>query len=415
MYKLETSGALARVHRAAADGSLRARVGGTVFLLGACSFLTDVSSEMVAAVLPVYLVATLGFTPLQFGLVDGIYQGATALVRLAGGFAGDRLRRHKVVAAIGYGLSTVSKLALAVVGSAMGAITAVVLADRAGKGLRTAPRDAMISLSTGSRDLGLAFGVHRAMDTAGAMLGPILAFALLAAAPGAFQSLFVLSFFIGLLGLGVLVLLVREPRPAAPEEPPPRIGEAFHLLRERRFATLAATGGALGLATASDAFVYLLLLEQLDFDLMMFPLLATGTAIAYMVLAVPAGRLADRFGRVRMLLGGYASLLLVYGLLLSPGLASAGLIAVLVLLGAYYAATDGVLMALGSTEVPAALRGSGLALLGTATSTARLVSSVAFGALWTVTDAQTAVAVFAAGLTVAIVLAATGLRAVHVR
>src|SRR4051794_18365654 len=149
---------------------------------------------MVSAILPLYLVATLGFSPLQYGIVDGIYQGASALVRLGAGYLGDLSHRHKAVASFGYGLSTVCKLGLALVGSAWGGLSALILLDRTGKGIRTAPRDAMISLTAPKHELGLAFGVHRAMDTAGAMLGPLIAFALLAAAPDAFQPLFLISF-----------------------------------------------------------------------------------------------------------------------------------------------------------------------------------------------------------------------------
>src|SRR6478735_8504286 len=209
MYDVQSPTALKRNLRA---GRLKERVGGTVLLLGICSLLTDISSEMVSAILPLYLVHTLGFSPLQYGLVDGLYQGASAIVRLASGFLGDRLGKHKVIATFGYGLSAVCKLALAMVGSALGALSAIILLDRTGKGIRTAPRDAMISLTAPEKELGLAFGVHRAMDTAGAMLGPVIAFALLAVAPGAFSSLFLISFFIGLLGFGVIALLVREPK-----------------------------------------------------------------------------------------------------------------------------------------------------------------------------------------------------------
>ncbi len=172
-----------------------------MLLLGTCSLLTDISSEMVSAILPLYLVTTLGFSPLQYGIIDGLYQGASALVRLAAGFLGDRLRRHKLLATIGYGVSAVCKLGLAIVGSGLGGISALILLDRTGKGIRTAPRDAMISLTAPKRELGLAFGIHRAMDTAGAMIGPLIAFALLAAAPDAYQSLFLISFFVAILGI----------------------------------------------------------------------------------------------------------------------------------------------------------------------------------------------------------------------
>ena len=180
--------------------------------LGLTSLLTDVSSEMVATILPLYLVFYLRLSPFEFGVLDGLYHGAAALVRLVGGFTADRWRRHKELAAAGYGLSAVCKLGLLAAGGAWGALVAVVLLDRTGKGLRTAPRDALISLSSPREELATAFGVHRALDTAGAMLGPILAFGLLALAADAFDAVFVVSFCAAMLGLGVLVLFV-ENRP----------------------------------------------------------------------------------------------------------------------------------------------------------------------------------------------------------
>ena len=115
---------------------------------GLVSLFTDISSEMVATILPLYLVYTLGFTPLQFGFIDGLYQGGSALVRIASGLVGDRWRRHKDVAVLGYGLSAVCKPAFLLVGAAWTGLVAIILIDRTGKGIRTAPRDALISLST---------------------------------------------------------------------------------------------------------------------------------------------------------------------------------------------------------------------------------------------------------------------------
>jgi MFS family permease len=414
VYTVQSTSSLGRARRALASGRLRERVGGTVLLLGTCSLLTDISSEMVAAILPLYLVATLGFSPLQYGVVDGLYQGASALVRLAAGFLGDRLRRHKLMAAIGYGVSAACKLGLAAIGGAWAGLSAIILLDRTGKGMRTAPRDAMISLTAPRRDLGLAFGVHRAMDTAGAMIGPLVAFALLAQAPNAFHSLFLISFFVAVLGFGVIALLVREPRrprelAAAPVDKPD-LRAAFGLLERREFRALALAGAALGLATASDGFIYLTLRQRVDFAASLFPLLATGTAVLFMLLAAPLGRLADRVGRGRVLIGGYLLLLAVYCLLMAPGAGAVSLIGVLALLGTYYAATDGVLMAMGSAQLPEALRGSGLALLGTATSVAQLLASIVFGALWTWLGVQAAIALFAAALVIAMALAVRGLR-----
>lgn len=419
MYQVENSEALLGLHRRlAARRRATPRVARTVVVLGVVSLLTDVSAEMVATVLPLYLVYTLGLTPLQFGILDGIYGGAASLVRVLGGFAGDRSRKHKRVAATGYGLSTACKAALLFAGGSMSALGAIVAVDRVGKGIRTAPRDAMISLSSRREDLGTAFGVHRALDTAGAMLGPLVAFGILALVPHGFDSVFVVSFCIGLLGLGALVLFVEEPphHTTAVEAEPVSLRAAFRLLHLPRFRALVLVSAALSLATISDGFLYLGLQQRLDFNLSFFPLLFVGTAFAYMVLAAPVGRLADRIGRGKVFIGGYVLLFVLYGSLLLPPTGAFELAFYLGVFGAYYAATDGVLMALGSAALPSSLRGSGLALIVTATSVGRLVASATFGVLWTVFGLNTAIFVFAAGLVASLVLAATAIvRAREVR
>src|SRR5436190_5914911 len=201
----------------ASPGRAALRVSTTVLLLGTVSLLTDVSSEMVAAILPLYLTAAAGLGLFQYGFVDGLYQGVSALVRIAGGYTGDRVNQPKWVAAAGYGLSAVSRIAL-VPAHGMAAIAGVVTADRLGKGLRTAPRDALIADASDPAILGRSFGVHRALDTVGAAIGPLLAFALLAAVPGSYSSVFVVSFAFALVGFAVLVLFVpnrlRPIRPA---------------------------------------------------------------------------------------------------------------------------------------------------------------------------------------------------------
>ena len=410
MYQVSTSPALLRGHRRLwSRERSEPKVSRTVVLLGLTSLFTDISSEMVVTVLPLYLVYVGGFSPLAFGVIDGIYNGAVALVGLASGFVGDRTRRHKEVAATGYGLSAVCKLLLLTAGTAVSSIGAIVLLDRTGKGIRTAPRDAMISLSTPASQLGVAFGVHRALDTTGAMLGPLVAFGILAIAPLAFDSIFLVSFCLAVVGVAILVLLV-EPRrvaaPAATPAPQQSLRGALGLLKIRRYRALLIAGGVLSLATASDAFIFLALQDDLDLGMSLFPLLFVGSAGMFMLLAVPMGRLADRFGRGRVLLIGYGLLMAVYATLLLPIGGWMLAAAALGLLGAYYAATDGVLMALGSAVVPEEVRGSGLALLRTATSLARLVASIAFGALWTLSGINVAILCFGIGLAAATALAA---------
>jgi MFS family permease len=178
------------------------------------------------------------------------------------------------------------------------------------------------------------------------------------------------------------------------------------LLAAPRFRALVLVGAALSLTTISDGFLFLRLQRGLAFNVGFFPLLAAATALVYLLLAVPAGHLADRLGRSRVYLGGYILLLMAYGALWLPAVGGVALFGSLALLGAYYAATDGVLMALASAVLPTALRTSGLALLTTATSLARLLASVLFGALWTAWGVETAVFIFMMALLGAILLSA---------
>jgi MFS family permease len=412
MYQVESAQVvLRRRGRKAATGpraKLRERVGPTVLLLGTTSLLTDISAEMVTTVLPIYIVFALGASPLQFGIVDGIYQGATAFVRLLAGVAADRKGRHKPIASIGYAISAVCKLGLVVAGSSLAAISAVVYADRVGKGIRTAPRDALISLTSHPKALGAAFGVHRAMDTAGAMIGPLLAFGLLTAAPRRYDTVFVVSFCFAVIGVAVITLLVRDVRDA-PAHPPSRraaMASALNLLRVPAFRRLTLAAGALGLATLSDGFLYLGLQDRMGFAPRYLPLLFVGSALVFMILAVPMGRLADRVGRGRVFVGGYLLLLAVYSSLLLPSISVGMVVLYLAAFGAFYAATDGVVMALASALLPEELRASGMGLLTAVVAAARLFGAVAFGALWTLGGVEVAVLAFAGILIVAIALAA---------
>lgn len=397
----------------------RGRVAGPVLALGAVSLVTDISSEMVTAVLPLYFVLQLGLSPLQFGFLDGLYNGVTALVRLAGGYAADRGGRHKLVAGGGYALSALSRLGLLLAGGATAGIGAALAADRIGKGVRTAPRDALISLSSPPDALGRAFGVHRAMDTTGALLGPLAAFALLWATADAYDAVFVVSFCFGLLGVLMLIAFVPGHRAQAAMEPVPvkpaagsgeRRAKALDLLRVPAFRRVLVAAALLGAATIGDAFLYLLLQRRLDFAVSWFPLLPLGSAAVYLLLAVPAGRLADRTGRRVPFLAGHVALLGGYLLLLSPTDGWPLLIGVLLLLGVFYAATDGVLMALVAPVVAQERRASGMAVLQTGQALARLLAAAGFGAAWTLWGVGTALTCAALALTGALAGAAALLR-----
>ncbi|HLI29374.1 MAG TPA: MFS transporter [Chloroflexota bacterium] len=382
-----------------------------VLALGGTSLLTDISAEMITTALPLYLVYFLRLSPLEFGVVDGLYQGVAALVRVAGGALADRTHRYKEVAAAGYAISAICKLVLLAVGGVWTGIAGAVLGDRLGKGLRTAPRDALISLSAPRAALATAFGVHRALDTVGALLGPFVTFGILALAPNAFDAVFVASFCFALLGLGVLLLFAenRAGAPTAAGQPRP-LRHLERAVLHSGFGRLIVVASLLALLTISDPFLYLALQRRGAVAVAVLPLLYVGTALVTLALNIPLGRLADRVGRSRVFLVGYVLLALAYLVVLSPGLAWPHAISCLALLGAYYAATDGVLAAIASAQLPAALRGSGLATLATATGLARLAGSVGFGALWTWWGLETSVLLYLGGLTGAILLALLLLR-----
>jgi MFS family permease len=389
-----------------------ARVSINVLLLGLTSLFTDLSQEMVTAVLPIYLTFELRLTPLQFGLVDGLYHGASALARFVGGLIADRRARYKEVAATGYALSAATKAGLILASGAWLPVTGMLFVDRVGKGIRTAPRDALISLSAEPEDLGRSFGVHRALDTVGALLGPIAAFVLLVVAPLAFDAIFVVSLAAGLIGLGILVLFVRNRATPAEDRRAVSARRALGLLRGRSFRRVVMVGALLGFLTVSDGFLYLMLQRTAAIDLRWFPLLFVGTAVVYLALAIPLGRLADRVGRPKVLVGGYAALLGAYLILLAGAPTGWLVLGCLALHGTFYAATDGVLMAISSSVVEPSLRTSGLGLVTTAVSLSRFGASVAFGGLWLALGPRWPIVVFGLGLAAAVPIAWRSLRVV---
>lgn len=376
-------------------------VPGTVIGLGVVSLITDLSAEMVTAVLPLYLVYGLGVEFLQLGAIDGLYTGATALLRLAGGYFADRLGRPKAVALVGYGLSAATKLAFPAAGSSLGAIGLVIGADRAGKGIRTAPRDAMITLATPADGLGRAFGVHRAMDTAGALLGPLAAFGLLTVLVGDYPAVFGVSFCFAVIAVIVLAVFVRAPAGAV-ERSRVRLRAGFALLRGPGLRGTCLAAALLGVCTVGDMFLFVGVQRSAGLPPGALPLLPLATALTFMALASPVGRLADRLGRWKVFLAGHVVLLAAYVVLAAS--AAGWLVAVVVLAahGVFYACTDGVLMAHAAPQVPESLRATGLAFVQTGQALARAAGAVLFGVLAAGMALGPAFAVFAVALLVSV-------------
>lgn len=393
------------------------QVNPVVWKLGWTSFLTDISAEMVSSALPVYLVLYLRLSPLEYGAIDGMYNGlSVALVGLAAAFWADRTGRLKYVAVAGYGMSAVCKLLLLAAGGLWGWILAIVWLDRTGKGIRTAPRDAIISLASSPSLLATSFAVHRALDAGGSLLGPLVAFAVLWWLPTGYDVVWLISFGFALLGLAVLWLFVRNPERGGQLHPKEgSLKAATALLFTRRFGTLASCGLLLSIVTISDGFIYLLLQEKGGIGAGLFPLFYVVTACFYMLLSVPAGLVADRLGRMPVLLAGYGVLGLLYLLLMTfPGAGMWSVAVCLFLLGLFYAATEGILMALASALVPSGIRTSGLALMVTVVGLGKLISSVMFGWMWQTYGIGPSLLVFGVALAALLPMMGLFLRAARV-
>jgi len=383
-----------------------------VWKLGFTSLFTDVSAEMVGSILPLYVIAYLGFSPATFGVLDGIYQGAAvAFFSLMAGIAADRWRRQKEIAVTGYAVSALSRLGLLVLGTGWGFVAGSLVLDRLGKGVRTAPRDALISLSSDPGYLATAFAVHRALDTGGAVFGPLLAFLLLEAVTNGYKLILLTSFFIGLIGLGLIVLLVEKPQQLTADLPPFPSSQLLRgLWRKPGFRRLMFAGAILALTTASDPFIYLLLQKNTSSPGAALPLFAFVTSAIYMLFSVPAGKLADRWGRRKVFVSGYVLLVAACLILTTPALGKTLQFASLGFLGIYYAATDGVLAAMASAVLLPELRATGLAVLNTLVGLGKFCSSVTLGLLWTVPGLSTPLWPFVAGLSLTVLTSAWALK-----
>jgi MFS family permease len=383
------------------------RVSSVVVALGVVSMLTDISSESVAAVLPLYITGVIGLSTIAYGFMDGMYQGVSALVRIAAGWASDRGDQPKRIAFVGYAVSAAARIGL-LFATSFAAISTVLAIDRLGKGVRTAPRDALVAASSHPTNLGRSFGVHRMLDTIGAAVGPLLAFVILLVIPDGYTTVFVVSLAFALLGVAVLGLLVpnRHPNAERAATGAPRKPFRWRELNDPRLRTLLAASALLGLLTIGDGFIYLVLQSRGAFAAEWFPLLYVGTNLAFLALAVPCGRLADRWGRARMFVAGYLALLGAYVVAAIPVTGVAIVLLCLLLLGVFYAATDGILAALAAQFSPPSGTASGIAAAQTVVAGSRLLASTGFGFLWFFAGRDASVLIVAGALAVVLPVAA---------
>ncbi len=395
---------------------VRFRLSPVILWLGLVSMATDISSESVAAVLPLYITGFLGLSVIAFGIIDGINQGASAVVRIAAGWASDRIGRPKRVALAGYGLSMLARVGF-LFAQGFWPLAAVVTGDRIGKGVRTAPRDALITTAAQPQYLARHFGVHRMLDNIGAAAGPLIAFLILMFIPNGYGTVFVVSLAFAAIGVAALALVVPDLRTARgapasarktlagiPGRPPRRKLPAlrWQLFREPGLGRLLIASALLGVLTVGDGFIYLVLQDRDSFAVQWFPLLYVGTNVVFLLLAIPLGRLADRYGKGKVFLAGHLALLGCYLLAAAPVSGLGPTLVCLTLLGAFYAATDGVLAAFASQLTPPDRLATGIGTAQTVMALSRVAASTIFGVLWFAIGASAAMVVVGSLLAVAV-------------
>jgi len=349
----------------------------TIFTLGWVSFFMDVSSEMSYPLLPVFL-SSLGVGGTAIGFVAGLSEMVASLFRVISGFISDRFRKRKSAILLGYALSALARPLLAL-SSSWAHVLGFRLIDRAGKGIRTPPRDALIAEASSIERYGRSFGIQRAMDTAGAVLGPAVATLILALGMG-YRSVFWISFVPAAIAVAIIQIFVRErgrkePETVAHERPASGGGL---LSRELKIFLIVTAIFSLG---NSSNFFLILRAKNLGFKDGLIPVLYMTMNISYALLSYPAGRLADRFGKARIAFLGY----LLYAALYALFAVEAGMGALWILFplqGIYLAFTDGVGTAYMATLLPGARRATGFAIYYTVIGLALLPASTIGGWLW---------------------------------
>lgn len=346
-----------------------------VIVLGIVSLLTDISTEMVYPLLPIFLTSTLGASPAVVGIIEGIAESLASLLKVFSGYWGDKTKKKKELAIVGYGSSFVGKVTLILAGSWGGVLLARVV-DRLGKGIRTAPRDALIADSADAKARGHAFGLHRAMDTFGAAVGVGIAYLLLVSDAQGYKRIFFLSMIPAFLGV-VVLFFVRQPRELKAS------GKKFSFSWSQLDSKLKAfliLAFIFTLGNSSNQFL-LLRASGLGASAPVVVLLYLVYNLSYGVLSYPAGRFSDRIGRKRVLVAGYLVYALVYFAFARVTNLSA-MWTLFIVYGIYIAFTEGVEKALLVDIAPTHLRGTVIGLHAALVGAALLPASFIAGFLW---------------------------------
>ena len=352
---------------------------GAVWAIGFVSLLMDTSSEMIHSLLPVFLVGTLGASAVAVGLIEGIAEATALLLKVVSGVVSDWVGRRKFLAVMGYGLSAATKPLFAIATSA-GVVLLARFADRVGKGIRGAPRDALVADITPAELRGRAYGLRQGLDTVGALVGPLVAIGLMLAWQDNIRAVFWVAVIPAVAAVAMLVLGVREP-PRSPDRP-----SVFPIRREYlrllpgSFWAVTAIGAVFALSRFSEAFVVLrgsdvgMTLASIPLVLVVMNLLAAG-------FSYPVGALVDRGHRFGAMTAGLLALACSQAVLMVAGDTTAVLVGA-ALWGAHLGFTQGLLAALVSLAAPGQLRGTAFGLFNVVSGVMLLIGSVLAGVLW---------------------------------
>jgi MFS family permease len=377
-----------------------------VIALGAVSFFTDASSEMIYPLLPLFITSTLGASAVFVGAIEGTADSVSALLKLASGWLSDRMKRRKPLVVFGYTLASAVRPLVAIAQSAV-QVLLIRVTDRIGKGIRGAPRDALIADSVDPSLRGRAFGFQRAADHAGAVVGPLIVYVLLSQRGVEIRTIFWLAAIPAALAVITLIVGVREAAPPAPPAPPapsaPLAPSALSAPLGRRFFAYLGVLLLFTLGNSTDAFL-LLRATELGIATALLPVLWAVLHFMKSISSTPGGILSDRRGRKPVIVAGWVVYALVY-LMFGHASDAWHIWALFAVYGLYFGLTEGVERALVADLVPASRRGAAFGWYNLAIAAGALPASVIFGAIYDRFGAVTAFTVGAA----AAMLASVGL------
>ena len=356
----------------------RPKIARTVWVLGLVSMFMDISSEIIHALLPVFMTATLGLSVAMVGLVDGIAEATASSTKVFSGYLSDRTGRRKPLVLLGYGLGAASKPLFALATGAL-PILGARFADRIGKGIRGAPRDALVADVSPPETRGRAFGLRQSLDTVGAFAGPLIAIGLMLVLAGDMRLVFWIAVIPGMIAVALVLVWVEDRRAQAGEARAPlRLADVRQL--GRAFWMVALIGVLFSLGRISEAFLVLRANAE-GLPLALTPLVLVAMNLVYAVGAYPAGILSDRLPPGRLLLGGIIALIASH-LVLGFASGLGGVFAGIALWGVHMALTQGILARMVADSAPTPLVGSAFGLFSLLSGLALLVASVVGGLLW---------------------------------